>query len=58
MAIDGHRLAALMIQSGVGVPGRRVFELHRIDADFSFDDEQSTRQGLPMTPAARQRAPD
>lgn len=38
ITIDGHRLVDLMIEGGVGVRVRKVFELHRIDEDFFLED--------------------
>jgi restriction system protein len=38
ITIDGQRLVDLMIEGGVGVRVRRVFELHRIDEDFFLED--------------------
>ena len=38
ITIDGLKLVDLMIESGVGVRVRKVFELHRIDEDFFIDD--------------------
>ncbi len=38
ITIDGHRLVDLMIEGGVGVRIRKVFELHRIDEDFFLED--------------------
>lgn len=36
--IDGRRLVDLMIEGGVGVRVRKIFELHRIDEDFFLED--------------------
>lgn len=38
ITIDGRRLVDLMIEGGVGVRVRKVFELHRIDEDFFLED--------------------
>ena len=38
ITIDGGRLVDLMMESGVGVRVRKVFELHRIDEDFFLED--------------------
>ena len=38
ITIDGKKLVDLMIESGVGVKIRRLFELHRIDEDFLLED--------------------
>jgi restriction system protein len=38
ITIDGHRLVDLMIEGGVGVRVRKMFELHRIDEDFFLDE--------------------
>jgi restriction system protein len=38
ITIDGQRLVELMIEGGVGVRVRQVFELHRIDEDFFLED--------------------
>ena len=38
ITIDGLKLVDLMIESGVGVRTRQVFELHRIDEDFFLED--------------------
>ena len=38
ITIDGYRLVDLMIEGGVGIRVRKVFELHRIDEDFFLED--------------------
>jgi restriction system protein len=38
ITIDGLRLVDLMIESGVGVRTRKVFELHRVDEDFFLEE--------------------
>lgn len=38
ITIDGQRLVDLMIETGVGVRTRKVFELHRVDEDFFLED--------------------
>ncbi|MEX0280497.1 MAG: hypothetical protein AB3N13_04805, partial [Arenibacterium sp.] len=38
ITIDGNKLVELMIESGIGIRVRKVFELHRIDEDFFLDD--------------------
>ncbi len=38
ITIDGHSLVDLMIEGGVGVRVRKVFELHRIDEDFFLEE--------------------
>lgn len=38
ITIDGRQLVDLMIESGVGVRTRKVFELHRVDEDFFLED--------------------
>lgn len=38
ITIDGLRLVDLMIESGVGVRTRNVFELHRVDEDFFLEE--------------------
>lgn len=38
ITIDGMKLVDLMIESGVGVRTRKVFQLHRIDEDFFLED--------------------
>ena len=38
ITIDGSKLVDLMMESGVGVRVRKVFELHRIDEDFFLED--------------------
>lgn len=38
ITIDGHRLVDLMIEGGVGVRVRKMFELHRIDEDFFLEE--------------------
>src|SRR5690606_41664137 len=41
--IDGNRLAALMIEHGVGVRTSRAIEFKRLDEDFFSEDRKSTR---------------
>lgn len=38
ITIDGRKLVDLMVESGVGVKIRQVFELHRIDEDFFLEE--------------------
>lgn len=38
ITIDGMKLVDLMIESGVGVRTRKVFQLHRVDEDFFLED--------------------
>lgn len=38
ITIDGRKLVDLMVESGVGVRTRQVFELHRIDEDFFLEE--------------------
>jgi len=38
ITIDGPRLVDLMIESGVGVRTRKIFELHRVDEDFFLEE--------------------
>jgi len=38
ITIDGAKLVELMIEGGVGVRVRKVFELHRVDEDFFLED--------------------